>query len=723
MSQQPFTIDHLLQRQGLADRVPFHLSPDGRWLAITLQEGRVRTTGKTPWTREGVPTDLDGSRIVLVDTATGATQEPFPSGSISWAPQWSPDGRGLAAYVQHEGDACLAIWEVEAGAVQFVREAPVRPRYGFEGPQWLSDSRRIVAKLRPSDSSEDHPSAGTSEANAPSVEVLSFDPAVAAEQAGTPDAAGYDGWRGDLALVDAVSGEVQRLASGWPFTSFRVAPDDHAIAVARIVADIDDPFDACFDLVAVNVEDGTKRRLAPRIQQEYGYWLNWSPDSTQIAYLHVEEGQPSRLFVAAADGSEEPRLLTGDEDMGIPSEEYYLSPRWSPDSRRVYCLWGALWAFAADGSTCAKIAPAPGCRFHGWVQHHPTTPAIWTLDGRALLVLTRDASTKKDGLTRVDLETGEGELLTEFSHTMGVDVPFQSELAPDGSTCYLAPDGLCRLSGDFRTQEVLCSWRPDLSHVRLGSKRLIEYRTVASRGEKRQAILWLPPGYEEGQRLPVIVDLYPGVRLSTFFHTFGLAGSAAHNPHLLNSRGYAVLHPDVLVHGPDLLQRLAGEVVPAINHLVDQGIADPERIGLFGHSRGGHAALGLITQTDLFRAAVVSAGQVTLTSYGTSSGDIVQCETGIYACGGSPWERRDAYIENSPFFYLDRVRTPLLVICGTAHPEEEMQARQTYGALKRLGRKVELRLYRDEDHDPGAWTEPNLRDVVERIVTWFDVHL
>jgi dipeptidyl aminopeptidase/acylaminoacyl peptidase len=90
---------------------------------------------------------------------------------------------------------------------------------------------------------------------------------------------------------------------------------------------------------------------------------------------------------------------------------------------------------------------------------------------------------------------------------------------------------------------------------KLGINRLIEYRTVASGGAARQAILWLPPDYEEGQRLPVIVDLYPGVRLSTFVHAGGFCSSLVSNPHLLNSRGYAVLHPDVLVHGRDASTR------------------------------------------------------------------------------------------------------------------------------------------------------------------------
>lgn len=62
------------------------------------------------------------------------------------------------------------------------------------------------------------------------------------------------------------------------------------------------------------------------------------------------------------------------------------------------------------------------------------------------------------------------------------------------------------------------------------------------------------------------------------------------------------------------------------------------------------------------------------------------------------------------------------MICGTASHQEELQARQTFGALRRLGQRVELRLYRDEDHDPAAWTEPSYRDVSERIVAWFDTY-
>jgi dipeptidyl aminopeptidase/acylaminoacyl peptidase len=49
-----------------------------------------------------------------------------------------------------------------------------------------------------------------------------------------------------------------------------------------------------------------------------------------------------------------------------------------------------------------------------------------------------------------------------------------------------------------------------------------------------------------------------------------------------------------------------------------------------------------------------------------------------------------------------------------------MQARRTYGALRRLGKRVELRLHRDEDHSPDAWTEPSLRDAMAAVCAWFD---
>jgi dipeptidyl aminopeptidase/acylaminoacyl peptidase len=701
--------------QVLADRVPFHLSPDGRWLAITLQERRPdRPEGERLRHPDGVPPELVGSRVVLLETTTGQTQEPFPVKSTSWAPQWSPDGQRLAAHVRHEGPACVAVWETASGAVRFFSQAPVQTKYGFETPQWLPDNRRIAAKLRPVDPTTCRSKDGADPGGqAAPVIVYSFDPATPAERDWNRfQASGFDPSQGDLAVVDCESEEMSRLTCGWKWVAFRVAPDGHAIAVLRVVADPEHPIQDCFEPVVVSTTDCAVRQLAPRVMQEYGYCFNWSPDSRQIAY--VETGRPSRLFVVAADGTEAPRLLSGDEELDLPAEEYYQAPRWSADGRVIYVLSRAIWAFAADGSERRSIVPTLDRRLLSWVQPAPTTPVLRTLDGPVILVTTQG---EKEGLARVDLESGAAELLGEWEQVFGMDHAFQMELAPHGSAAYLAshaadrPTQVWRVTGDYRERRVLYSLRPEVKELHPERRHIVEYRTIGGTAEERQAVLWLPPDYQEGQRLPVIVDLF-----SSFIRDTGPEGFIG----LLHRRGYAILKLDSPARGRDGLRQMPGKVVPAIDALIDQGIADPRRIGLFGHSRGGHAALCLLTQTDLFCAAVVSATRVTLTSYGTSPVDYVQCEDGIYACGGTLWEKRDAYIENSPLFYLDRVRTPLLVICGTAQPEEELQARQTYGALRRLGKRVELRLYRDEGHCPSTWSEPSARDVSERIAAWFD---
>ncbi len=116
------TIKHLLGLRRPADRVPFHLSPDGRWFALSVQGVRKDTIGaiKNGFRKDGVSWIMVGSRILVVDTDSGEAREPFPTGSLSWRTQWSPDGSRLAAYVQHEGVACVGIWSLESDTYQLL---------------------------------------------------------------------------------------------------------------------------------------------------------------------------------------------------------------------------------------------------------------------------------------------------------------------------------------------------------------------------------------------------------------------------------------------------------------------------------------------------------------------------------------------------------------------------------------------------------------------------
>jgi dipeptidyl aminopeptidase/acylaminoacyl peptidase len=254
---------------------------------------------------------------------------------------------------------------------------------------------------------------------------------------------------------------------------------------------------------------------------------------------------------------------------------------------------------------------------------------------------------------------------------------------------------------------------------------VIDYRS--SDGVPLHGALLLPSDYQEGKRYPLVVHVYGGSMGSNNVNRFGLSGTGVENKQLLATRGYAVLFPDTPLHPGTPMVDLAKTVIPAVNKVVELGIADPDRIGVMGHSYGGYSTLALIVQSKLFRAAIDSAGIGNLfTMYGSMRADgsgsaVGWSEEGQGSMGGPPWQFRDRYLENSPTFYLDQVVTPLLIVQGgidsTVH---SFLADEVFVCLRRLGKKVVYALYAGEDHWEGTWGHANAVDYLNRMIAWFD---
>jgi hypothetical protein len=94
----------------------------------------------------------------------------------------------------------------------------------------------------------------------------------------------------------------------------------------------------------------------------------------------------------------------------------------------------------------------------------------------------------------------------------------------------------------------------------------------------------------------------------------------------------------------------------AIDKAVDMGVVDRDRIGVFGHSYGAFMTANPLAHTKLFHAAVAESGAYnrTLTPFG------FQAERRTF------WEAPEVYTKMSPFWYADKIRTPLLLIHGEA---------------------------------------------------------
>jgi dipeptidyl aminopeptidase/acylaminoacyl peptidase len=168
---------------------------------------------------------------------------------------------------------------------------------------------------------------------------------------------------------------------------------------------------------------------------------------------------------------------------------------------------------------------------------------------------------------------------------------------------------------------------------------------------------------------------------------------------------------------------IAQSVLPGAKRLIDQGIADPQRIAVIGQSDGGYAALSLLVQSRFFKAGVMVSGSGNLLEgYSYDYERAVNQESlGLTA---TPWNNREVLIENSPYFLLDRVQAPLLIIAGSTdaavppHLGEEV-----FSGLRDLGKDAVYVEYDGEGHDPQTYSYENQFDLVSRISAWFDKYL
>ncbi len=266
---------------------------------------------------------------------------------------------------------------------------------------------------------------------------------------------------------------------------------------------------------------------------------------------------------------------------------------------------------------------------------------------------------------------------------------------------------------------------PQIEEFAWGEAELVEWKSVD--GIPLQGVLIKPGNYQQGKRYPVIVYFYRffSQRLHEFNQTV-----INHRPNFpfYASHGYAVFLPDIRfeVGRPGFSATKC--LIPGVQKLVDMGIADPDAIGLHGHSWSGYQTAFVVTQTDIFKCAVAGAPVSNMTSaysgirWGSGMARQFQYEQSQSRIGASLWERRDLYIDNSPVFFADRIHTPLLIIFGDEDGAVPWyQGIELYLAMRRLGKDCIFLQYRGEPHHPQKY--PNKLDWFKKMKEYFDFHL
>jgi dipeptidyl aminopeptidase/acylaminoacyl peptidase len=248
-------------------------------------------------------------------------------------------------------------------------------------------------------------------------------------------------------------------------------------------------------------------------------------------------------------------------------------------------------------------------------------------------------------------------------------------------------------------------------------------------GAEVEGLLYYPLDYQEGQRYPLIVQTHGGPAASDKFG-FGRWSSYVQ---VLTARGWAVFKPNYrgsTGYGDDVLRDMVGhyfnqshlDVMTGVDHLIELGIADGDRMAKMGWSGGGHMTNKIITHTDRFKAAASGAGAVNwISMYGTS--DVRIYRTPWF--GGTPWQEDapiDVYWGHSPLKDIYKVTTPTIVLVGEndvrVPPEQSVEL---YRALKSNG--VDTHLY-IAPREPHGWRE--LRHELFKVnveIDWFERHV
>lgn len=258
-----------------------------------------------------------------------------------------------------------------------------------------------------------------------------------------------------------------------------------------------------------------------------------------------------------------------------------------------------------------------------------------------------------------------------------------------------------------------------------GKAELIDWLSVD--GRKIQGVVIKPDNYDPNKKYPVFTYYY------RFFtdrlHDFDVP-QTNHRPVFAQyvSDDYIVFLPDIRFEVGRPGFAATKSLVPGVQKLVEMGIADENKLGLHGHSWSGYQTAFMITQTDIFAAAIAGAPVGNMTSaysgirWESGMARQFQYEKTQSRIGAPLVEAPQKYIDNSPVFFADRVNTPLLIMHGDvdgAVPWE--QSIELYLSLRRYDKDVVFLQYHGEPHHLTKF--PNQLDYAIRMKEYFDYYL
>ncbi|AXE32948.1 S9 family peptidase [Chromobacterium phragmitis] len=741
-------------------------------LAGTRVEPANRAKHDTPG-GYGIPPCAESFKLVKIP---GGQETPvsLPATSCPDAPAWSADGKRFAFANAAKDAVELWIGDAASGKIRKIPGIRLNPMLNDE-LQWMPDQKTLLVKAVP-----------TAQGPAPAKSVGPDGPSVQETDGVQGESSTYETrdtlnnphdealfdyyGTSQLTLVDAQSGKLTPIGKPALYDALQPAPDGRHVLVSSIakpysyvttyerfphevqVWDVSKPGRVAIraiaslplaDRVPVHGEPLGPREFSWRANEpatliwaealDGGDWKTAAPARDKVMMLKAPfTAQPTELLRTAQrfggiDWSER-------RDVALVSE-YDQNRHWR-QTRIVNFDNPAqaprlLWNLSYDDKYANPGAPAQRTLANG--------ARVLRQDGDSIYLTGAGAS--PDGnrpfLDRLNLKT----LQTERLFRSGKDA-LERPVALTGGDSFLtwrqspvaAPNVYLRALRQpiaaAKGEAAFASTETAVTHIvdptpelRQIKKRLVKYKRAD--GMELSFTLYTPPGYQEGARVPAILNAYP-LDYADAASAGQISGSQQTFTRLYQYKylllaGYAIIDQasfpivgDPKAAYDSYLDQLKMNAQAAVDEAVRLGVADPERIGVTGHSHGALMTANLLAHTNLFRAGAATSGSYnkTLTPFG------FQNER------RSVWEAPDVYRKASTFFYADRLKTPILIMHGAddANPgTTPLQATKFYEAVRGNGGTARLVMLPHEPHWYAA-RESN-EQLVYEMLNWFDKYV
>jgi dipeptidyl aminopeptidase/acylaminoacyl peptidase len=352
---------------------------------------------------------------------------------------------------------------------------------------------------------------------------------------------------------------------------------------------------------------------------------------------------------------------------------------------------------------------------------------FWSEDGSTIYFTAGIKVTSQ--LFALDTSSGEVRQITDERAALSVDRDEDSGVYlinysdPETPPTVFTVPGLDRVA-DRSAWVQLVDANPQVEEMALG--REVEVEWTSSDGKTVGGVLVYPVGYQEGTRYPLIVAIHGGPASADVLRfnggygaqVYAGAGYAVLKPNYRGSTNYGNAHRTDIVG--DYFTMGYEDIMTGVDHLIDEGIVDPDRMGVLGWSAGGHWSNWILTQTDRFKA--ISSGAGTMNWISMYAQSDVQRNRQFYIGDEFMYEDFDPYWDQSPLKYIANASTPTMIHVVEGDPRvPSPQSVELHMALKKLGVPTELYMYPGRSHGIPDARNRLVKSVSE--MAWMDYYV